>query len=72
MIQKLPYLFERLDENGVMLINAITLKHLSIVINILNENNIKYEIFSLSMTAYKGKLDLVEPQRQVFQIKVKK
>ncbi|MEA2099411.1 MAG: precorrin-6Y C5,15-methyltransferase (decarboxylating) subunit CbiT [Campylobacterota bacterium] len=70
VIAKLPKLYERLDENGVMLINAITLKHLSLMINILNENEIKYEVFSLSMTAYKGKLDLVEPERQLFQIKV--
>ena len=72
VIAKLPYLYERLDENGVMLINAITLKHLSLMINILNENNINYEVFSLSLTNYKGKLDLVEPERQLFQIKVKK
>jgi len=72
VIAKLPYLYERLDENGVMLINAITLKHLSLMINILNENNIAYEVFSLSLTNYKGKLDLVEPERQLFQIKVKK
>ena len=72
VIAKLPYLYSRLDENGVMLINAITLKHLSLMINILNENEIKYEVFSLSLTAYKGKLDLVEPERQLFAIKVTK
>ncbi len=70
VIVKLPYLYERLDENGVMLINAITLKHLSLMINILNENSINYEVFSLSLTNYKGKLDLVEPERQLFQIKL--
>ena len=72
IIEKLPYLFERLEINGVMLINAITLKHLSLMINILNINNIEYEIFSLSLTKYKGKLDLVEPERQLFQIKILK
>ncbi len=72
VIAKLPYLFERLQDGGVMLINAITLKHLSLMINILKEYNIKYEIFSLSLTTYKGELDLVEPERQLFQIKVKK
>ncbi len=72
VIAKLPKLYEKLDENGVMLINAITLKHLSLMITILNDNNIKYEIFSLSLTTYKGKLDLVEPERQLFQIKVQK
>ncbi len=72
VIAKLPYLYKRLDENGVMLINAITLKHLSLMINTLNENYIEYEVFSLSLTNYKGKLDLVEPERQLFQIKVLK
>ena len=72
VIAKLPYLYERLENDGVMLINAITLKHLSLMINILNENEIVYEIFSLSLTKYKGKLDLVEPERQLFQLKIVK
>ena len=72
VIEKLPYLYERLEDDGVMLINAITLKHLSAMINILNKNDILYEIFSLSLTKYKGKLDLVEPERQLFQIKIYK
>jgi precorrin-6Y C5,15-methyltransferase (decarboxylating) len=70
IIEKLPYLYERLEDNGIMLINAITLKHLSEMINILNKSGIVYEIFSLSFTKYKGKLDLVEPERQLFQIKI--
>ena len=72
VIAKLPYLYERLDENGIMLINAITLKHLSQMINILNEVKIDYDTHSISLTTYKGKLDLVEPERQLFQIKIYK
>lgn len=72
VIAKIPYLYERLAENGIMLINAITLKHLNLMLNKLNGNKIEYEIFSLSLTTYKGSLDLVEPERQLFQIKVKK
>ncbi len=72
VIKRLPYLFERLTPNGIMLINAITLKHLNLMLNTLNKNGIEYEVFSLSLTTYKGKLDLVEPERQLFQIKVKK
>jgi len=72
VIKKLPYLYKRLEENGIMVISAITLKHLNLMLNILNESQIEYEIFSLSLTTYKGKLDLVEPERQLFQIKVKK
>jgi precorrin-6Y C5,15-methyltransferase (decarboxylating) len=72
VIKKLPYLYSRLEANGVMVVSAITLKHLSAMINVLNENDIEYEVFSLSLTTYKGKLDLVEPERQLFQLKIKK
>ena len=72
VIAKLPYLYERLDEDGIILINAITLKHLSLMINVLNEANIEFESHSISLTTYKGKLDLVEPERQLFQLKIYK
>ncbi len=70
VIKKLPYLYERLENGGIMLINAITLKHLSLMNTILNQSNIEYEVHSISLTTYKGKLDLVEPERQLFQIKI--
>ena len=63
---------EKLDENGIMLINAITLNHLSSMIHILNEANIEFDTHSISLTTYKGKLNLVEPERQLFQLKVYK
>ena len=72
VIARLPYLFGRLAENGVMLINAITLKNLTQMITVLNEAKISYKVISLSLTTYKGKLDLIEPERQLFQIKVLK
>ncbi|WP_320034122.1 precorrin-6Y C5,15-methyltransferase (decarboxylating) subunit CbiT [Halarcobacter sp.] len=72
VIKQLPKLYEILDTNGILLINAITLKHLNLMLTTLNEANIEYEIHSLSLTTYKGKLDLVEPERQLFQIKIKK
>ncbi len=72
VIKQLPKLYEKLDTNGIMLINAITLKHLNLMLSVLNEANIEYEIHSISLTTYKGKLDLVEPERQLFQIKIKK
>ncbi len=70
VIKKLPYLYNRLENNGIMLINAITLKHLSLMNIILNDAKIEYEVHSISLTTYKGKLDLVEPERQLFQIKI--
>ena len=72
VIARLPYLYERLSDGGVMLINAITLKNLTQMITVLNEARIEYKVISLSLTTYKGKLDLIEPERQLFQIKVLK
>ncbi|AFL69402.1 precorrin-6Y C5,15-methyltransferase (decarboxylating) subunit CbiT [Sulfurospirillum barnesii] len=72
VIATLPYLYTRLQKEGILLINAISLKHLSHMLNTLNDARIAYEVFSLSLTTYKGTLDLIEPQRQLFQIKVVK
>ncbi len=72
IIREIPYLVERLKPNGILLANIITLKHLNLALEILEKNSISYEIFSLSLTTYKGELNLAEPQRQLFQIKVKK
>lgn len=72
VIKQLPKLYEILDSKGIMLINAITLKHLNLMLTVLNEAKIEYEIHSISLTTYKGKLDLVEPERQLFQIKINK
>ena len=70
VIEKLPYLYNRLADNGVMVINVITLKNLSQMIRVLNSAKIKYKVISLSLTTYKGKLDLIEPERQLFQMKI--
>ena len=72
VIARLPYLYNRLAQNGVMLINAITLKNLTQMIIVLNSAKIEYKVISLSLTTYKGKLDLIEPERQLFQIKIKR
>jgi precorrin-6Y C5,15-methyltransferase (decarboxylating) len=72
VIKRLPYLYDRLEKDGIMLINAITLKHLSLMINTLNEAKIEFQTHSISLTTYKGNLDLVEPERQLFQIKIYK
>ena len=42
------------------------------MINVLNEANIEFETHSISLTTYKDKLNLVEPERQLFQLKVYK
>jgi len=71
VIKKIPYLFNRLNKNGIIVINAITLKNLSQMISVLDSAKIPYEVISLSLTTYKGNLKLVEPERQLFQIKIK-
>ena len=72
VIAHLPCLYGRLNDGGVMLINAITLKNLTQIIAVLGDAQIAYEVISLSLTTYKGALDMVEPERQLFQIKVVK
>ncbi len=71
VIKKIPYLFNRLNRNGVMVISAITLRNLSQMVTVLDSAEIPYEVISLSLTTYKGNLKLVEPERQLFQIKVR-
>jgi precorrin-6Y C5,15-methyltransferase (decarboxylating) len=72
VIERLPYLYGRLNDGGVMLINAITLKNLTQMIAVLSDAQIAYEVISLSLTTYKGELDMIEPERKLFQIKVTK
>jgi len=42
------------------------------MVTVLDSAEIPYEVISLSLTTYKGNLKLVEPERQLFQIKVRK
>ncbi len=72
IIKRLPYLFGRLNEKGVMLINSVTLKHLSFAISVLEMNHIEYEVLSYSINSYEGSLKMSQPQRELFMIKVEK
>jgi precorrin-6Y C5,15-methyltransferase (decarboxylating) len=72
VIKKLPYLYKRLNKNGIILINAVTLKNLSSLIQLLDELEFSYEVISYSLTTYKDKLNLIEPQRELFSIKLVK
>jgi precorrin-6Y C5,15-methyltransferase (decarboxylating) len=69
---KLQYLYDRLEDNGIMLINIITLKNLTTAIQYLDKFNLKYNIISYSMTTYKEYLGLIEPQRELYSIIIKK
>ena len=66
--KKLPYLYDRLKNGGKMLISAITLKNLSQMIEVLDNSKLEYEVSSYSITSYKGKLNMIEPQRMLFNI----
>ncbi len=72
VIKKLPYLYDRLNSGGKMLISAITLKNLSQMIQVLDSARLEYEVSSYSITSYKGKLNMIEPQRMLFNIVIDK
>ncbi len=72
VIKKLPYLHDRLNKGGKMLISAITLKNLTQMIQVLDDASLEYEVNSYSLTSYKGKLNMIEPQRMLFNILLEK
>ena len=72
VIRKLPYLHKRLALSGIILINAVTLKNLTQMIAVLTNAKIEYKVISLSLNTHKGKLDLIDSERQLFQIKITK
>ena len=72
LITKIPFLYEILKENGIIIINIVTLNNLNSLITILNKFNLKFEIFSIDINEFKNNLLMSYPQRQMFQIKIKK
>lgn len=72
VISELDYLYTRLAKNGLMVINFVTLQNLIIAINILKNADIKFDIKSISLTTYKTKLLMPEPERMMHQIIIKK
>ena len=66
------YLYERLAEGGIMVANFVTLTNLTQAITVLKEANIDFDIKSISLTTYKMKLLMPEPERVMHQIIVKK
>ena len=72
VMSRLDELYSILNRGGIMLIAAVTLKNLSDAISCLNANNIAHSVVSMSFTEYKGKLDMAEPQREIFWIRVTK
>ena len=72
VMARLGYLYGRLADGGIIVIHAVTLVNLTQMVQVLEREQIPYEAISFSLTTYKGSLKLMEPERQLFQIKVVK
>ncbi len=72
VIAELAYLYERLDEDGIIVANFVTLSNLTQAINVLQNAKIAFEIKTLSLTTYKMKLLMPESERVLHQIIIKK
>ena len=72
VISELDYLYERLEDGGLMVANFVTLQHLTTAITVLKQANIEFEVKSVSLTSYKMSLLMPEPERVMHQIIVKK
>jgi precorrin-6Y C5,15-methyltransferase (decarboxylating) len=72
VIAELAYLYERLAEGGIMVANFVTLTNLTQAITVLQEAGIAFDIKSISLTTYKMKLLMPEPERVMHQIIIKK
>jgi precorrin-6Y C5,15-methyltransferase (decarboxylating) len=72
VLSELDYLFKRLDNNGIMVINVVTLKNLTTAITTLQNADIKFDIKTISLTTYKMSLLMPEPQRVMHQIIIRK
>ena len=72
VLSDIAYLYERLDEDGIMVINIITLKNLTTLLTTLEEKSIPFEIKTLSVTSYKMKLLMPEAERVMHYVVVRK
>ncbi|QOP42556.1 precorrin-6Y C5,15-methyltransferase (decarboxylating) subunit CbiT [Sulfurimonas sediminis] len=72
VIAELDYLYERLAEGGIMVANFVTLTNLTQAITVLKEGEIAFDVKSISLTTYKMKLLMPEPERVMHQIIIKK
>jgi len=72
VIAELAYLYERLAEGGIMVANFVTLTNLTQAITVLQEAKIAFDVKSISLTTYKMKLLMPEPERVMHQVIIKK
>ena len=72
VIAELAYLYERLAKGGIMVANFVTLTNLTQAITVLQEAGIAFDVKSISLTTYKMKLLMPEPERVMHQVIIKK
>ncbi len=71
--QNIMYFVDKLADGGLMLINYVTLDYIHFVVGQLRDNNIRFDVKSLSLTTFKDRNILIsEPERLMFQIKIYK
>jgi len=72
VLSDVAYLYERLDENGIMVIHVVTLKNLTTLLDTLEKEDIAFELKTLSLTTYKMKLLMPEAERVMHYVVVRK
>lgn len=77
VLKELPYLFDKLKDNGILVANIIGLENLTTAVETLRSKNIGFEIRSIDISNYRkiagaNPLTIPEPERTLFQIKIKK
>ncbi len=71
--KNIMYFMDKLTDDGIILINYVTLDYIHFVVSTLRENNIKFSVKSLSLTTFKDRNILIsEPERLMFQVKIYK
>ncbi len=71
--RNIMYFFDKMSDDGIILINYVTLDYIHNVLQTLRDNNIKFEVRSISLTTFKDINILIsEPERLMFQIKIYK
>lgn len=72
LLSRFIEIYERLNSNGILIINLVSIKNISKIVEILKTNKIEFELESISINEYREPLYISEPHRELFQIKVKK
>lgn len=73
IVKELNYFYDRLNENGIIVINFVALDYLSEAIEILKNHKIPFEVKAISLSTYKDiSILLPEGERLMYQFKIRK